>query len=68
MKRFLTLEFWRDEGWFVGRLREIPGVFSQGETLAELEDNIRDAFELMLEDQCEPARPDAQLKEIEIAV
>lgn len=68
MKRLLTLEFWRDEGWFVGRLREVPGVFSQGETLAELEENIRDAFELMLEDQREPARPDAQLKEIEIAV
>jgi len=48
MKRFLTLEFWRDEGWFVGRLREVPGVFSQGETLAELEENIRDAFELMI--------------------
>jgi predicted RNase H-like HicB family nuclease len=26
----LTLEYWPDEGGYVGRLREIPGVFSQG--------------------------------------
>ena len=25
----LTLEYWMDDGWYVGRLREIPGVFSQ---------------------------------------
>jgi predicted RNase H-like HicB family nuclease len=31
----------------VGRLKGIPGVFSQGQTLAELEENIRDAYQLM---------------------
>ncbi len=51
MTRALTLEFWPDEGWYVGRLREVPCVFSQGETLAELEDNIRDAYQLVLEDE-----------------
>ncbi len=25
------LEYWRDEDWYVGRLKGIPGVFSQGE-------------------------------------
>jgi predicted RNase H-like HicB family nuclease len=50
-----TLEFWEDEGWFVGRLVEIPGVFSQGETLEELQENIRDAYRMMLES--EPANP-----------
>ena len=47
----LTLEYWKDDDWYVGRLREVPGVFSQGETLEELEDNIRDAYKLILEDQ-----------------
>jgi predicted RNase H-like HicB family nuclease len=42
-----TLEFWEDEGWFVGRLVEVPGVFSQGETLEELKENIRDAYRMM---------------------
>jgi hypothetical protein len=36
--RNFTLKYWRDHGWFVGRLKELPGVFSQGETLAELEE------------------------------
>jgi predicted RNase H-like HicB family nuclease len=46
-----TLEYWQDEGWYVGRLREVPGVFSQGKTLGELENNVRDAYQLLLEDQ-----------------
>lgn len=32
----LTLEYWEDDGWYVGRLVEIPGVVSQGETMDEL--------------------------------
>jgi predicted RNase H-like HicB family nuclease len=46
-----TLEYWKDEGWFVGRIIEIPGVFSQGETLEELKENIRDAYKLMIESE-----------------
>ena len=32
----LTLEYWEDDGWFIGRLVEVPGIFSQGETVEEL--------------------------------
>jgi predicted RNase H-like HicB family nuclease len=46
----LTLEYWRDEGWYVGRIKGVPGVFSQGETLQELETNIREAYALMMEE------------------
>lgn len=49
MKRFFTLEYWQDDGWFVGKLKEIPGVFSQGKTLKELKENIIDAYRMMLE-------------------
>ena len=49
MKRQFTLEYWRDDGWYVGRLREVPGVFSQGESLPDLEENIQDAYRLMLD-------------------
>ncbi len=54
MVRHFTLEYWQDDGWYIGRLKEVPGVFSQGETLAELEDNIRDAYQMLLSDE----RPD----------
>ena len=44
-----TLEYWIDDGWFVGRLKEVPGVFSQGETLRDLKENIQDAYRMMSE-------------------
>lgn len=47
MKHEFTLEYWEDDGWLIGRLKEMPGVFSQGETLEELESNIGDAYQLM---------------------
>jgi predicted RNase H-like HicB family nuclease len=67
MRRSLTLEYWRDENAFVGRLLEVPGVFSQGKTLEDLEDNIRDAFELVLAEQYSTTAPEGTLhKEIEV--
>lgn len=47
MVRRFTLEYWKDEGWYVGRLKEVPGVFSQGKSVRELKENIRDAYGLM---------------------
>ncbi len=29
MRGQFTLEFWRGGNWYVGRLLEVPGVFSQ---------------------------------------
>ena len=46
-----TMEYWRDGDWYVGRLREVPGVFSQGKSVAELDENLRDAYRLVLKDQ-----------------
>jgi predicted RNase H-like HicB family nuclease len=43
----LRMVYWRDEDFFVGRLVDYPHVATQGETLEELEENIKDAFELM---------------------
>lgn len=68
MKRFFTLEYWTDEGWFVGKLQEIPGVFSQGETLDELKENIADAYRLMLESEQEPEHEEARTLEVGVEV
>ena len=54
MRRQFTLEYWMDDGWYVGRLKEVPGVFSQGKSLAELEDNMRDAYLLILATEEQP--------------
>ena len=53
MERHFTLEYWLDDDWYVGRIKEIPGVFSQGETLEELEDNILDAYSMVIESENE---------------
>ena len=68
MKRSFTLEYWTDEGWFVGKLREVPGVFSQGETLEELKENIADAYRMMIESEPEPEQAGAQTLEVGVEV
>ncbi len=68
MRRFFTLQYWEDDGWYVGRLKEIPGVFSQGETLDELKENIDDAYHMMLETGHEAVHADAQTLELGIDV
>ncbi len=64
-KRF-TLEYWIDEGWYVGRLKEVPGVFSQGETLEELEENIIEAYQLMIAEENSLPPKEVFKKELEI--
>jgi len=69
MVRYFTLEYWTDEDWYVGRLKEVPGVFSQGATLPELEENIRDAYQLMMEEEEEVLpRARVQIKEMGVEV
>jgi predicted RNase H-like HicB family nuclease len=65
MSTSFILEYWLDDGWYGGRLRGVPGVFSQGETLDELEANIREAYQLMLEDE-EPAPAGFQTWELAV--
>lgn len=64
--RTFTLEYWKDERWLVGRLVEVPGVMSQGESLAELEENIRDAYKLMTESDPPPQGAAVQTRTIEV--
>ena len=68
MRHQFTLEYWRDGDWYVGRLIEVPGVFSQGKTLAELNENIQDAYELMVTQDRPPAPSTAQRLPVELEV
>jgi len=61
-----TLEHWLDDGWYVGKLKEVPGVFSQGETIEELKKNIREAYKLMMEEEESPL--DMKVEKIELEV
>ena len=68
MRGQFTLEFWRDGDWYVGRLLEVPGVFSQGETMEELRENIQDAYNVMVIQTRSPAPPAAERQPMELEV
>ena len=46
----------------------MPGVFSQGETLEELEENIQDAYRLMLDEDKPPLPYAVKTKEIGVDI
>jgi predicted RNase H-like HicB family nuclease len=68
VRQKFTLEYWQDGDWTVGRLVEVPGVFSQGKTLEELRENIQDAYELMVTQERTPAPKAARRQPVELDV
>jgi len=47
METKLRMVYWKSEKFWVGKLLEHPEIMTQGKTLRELEENIRDAYSLM---------------------
>jgi len=39
-----------NNGFYIGQIKEVPGVLTQGTTIAEVKENIVDALELYFED------------------
>ena len=50
MNTKLTLLYWKSKKFWLGKLVEHPEIMTQGRTLSELEDNIKDAYRLMVLD------------------
>ncbi len=50
MGQNLTMVYWKSERFWLGKLLEHPEIMTQGETVEELEENLRDAFRLMAMD------------------
>lgn len=44
------LIYWKSEHFWLGKLLEYPEIMTQGETLEELEENIRDAYQAIILD------------------
>jgi predicted RNase H-like HicB family nuclease len=51
--------FLRREEWWVGWTDDVPGALTQGKTLEEARDNLRDAIRLMKEPVPVEELPDA---------
>jgi predicted RNase H-like HicB family nuclease len=57
--------YWKSDRFWVGKLLERPDIMTQGETLEELEENMRDAYMLMT---MEDVPEDHQVKELDLKV
>jgi len=66
-----TLLIRQGQTQLIGQLKEIPGVLTQGQTVAEIRENIQDALALYLEDMREDDSGDDEAviarEEVEVA-
>ncbi len=59
----LKMVYWKSDRFWVGKLLEHPEIMSQGETLEELEENLKDAYlSMVMEDVPEQY----EVREIEV--
>jgi len=59
----IKMVYWKGEKFWLGKILEHPEIMSQGETIEELEGNLKEAYKLMLMDD---VPSDYQLKEISV--
>ena len=50
MKAKLRMVYWKSDKFWLDKLVDHPEIMTQGETLKELEENMIDAYKLMLLD------------------
>jgi predicted RNase H-like HicB family nuclease len=48
MNQKLTMVYWKGEKFWLGKLKEHPEIMTQGRTVRELEENLKDAYEMMV--------------------
>jgi len=48
MNAKMTMIYWKGEKFWLGKLLEHPEIMTQGKTLKELEENIKNAYRLMV--------------------
>jgi len=57
----MTMVYWKSDQFWLGKLLEHPEIMTQGATVEELEENIKDAYLVMAMDEV----PDGyQVKEV----
>ncbi len=63
MQAKIKIVYWKGEKFWLVKILEHPEIMSQGETVEELEENLKDAYKLMLMDD---VPLDYKLKEISV--
>ena len=63
MQKF-TAVFEREGEWWVGYVEELPGVNTQGRTLEEVRENLKEAVQLIIEANRQLARREIKGKSV----
>ena len=63
MNKHVTMVYWRGTTHWLGKILEHPEIMTQGETIEELEENLRDAYTMMV---MEDVPEDHQVREIPV--
>ena len=61
MDKKVNMVYWKGQKFWLGKLLEYPEIMSQGETIEELEENLKDAYMMMV---MEDVPNDHKIKEI----
>ncbi len=48
MRTKMHMIYWKGEKFWLGKLKERPEIMTQGRTLGELEENLRDAYRMLV--------------------
>ena len=65
METKLKMVYWKGQKFWVGKLLEYPEIMTQGKTLKELEENMKEAYTLMT---MEDVPEEHKVKELTLAV
>jgi len=65
METKLRMVYWKGEKFWVGKLLEYPDIMTQGKTLKELEENMKEAYMLMT---MEDVPEEHKVKELTLAI
>jgi predicted RNase H-like HicB family nuclease len=59
-----TAVYEHDGDWWIGYVEELPGAHTQGRTLEETRENLKEAIELILETNREIAREASNARQV----
>ncbi|NJN98490.1 MAG: type II toxin-antitoxin system HicB family antitoxin [Anaerolineales bacterium] len=63
MEKFTAI-FEQDGKWWIGYVEELPGANTQGHTLEETRENLKEAIQLIIETNRELARRETEGKNV----
>jgi predicted RNase H-like HicB family nuclease len=64
MANTFTAVFEQDGPWWIGYVEELPGANTQGKTLEEVRENLKEAIALILEANREQTRRDIANRQV----